>query len=37
MFLGIFGQYLARVYEEVKKRPHYIIEEVLGVNNGDKK
>ena len=26
MFLGIFGQYVARIYEEVKHRPHFIIE-----------
>lgn len=25
--LGIFGQYLAKVYMEVKRRPHYIISE----------
>lgn len=33
MFLGIFGQYLARVYEEVKKRPHYIVENTLGLKD----
>lgn len=27
--LGVIGEYLARIYEEVKKRPHYIIEETL--------
>lgn len=27
IFLGIMGQYIARIYEEVKKRPHYITEE----------
>lgn len=27
--LGIIGEYLARIYEEVKKRPEYIIEEKI--------
>ena len=25
--MGIFGQYLAKMYMEIKKRPHYIIAE----------
>ncbi len=31
--IGIMGQYLAKVYLEVKKRPHYIVQEcnILGV------
>ena len=28
--LGIIGYYIARIYEEIKGRPRYIIEEVLG-------
>ncbi len=28
--LGIIGQYLARIYEEVKMRPHYVVREQLG-------
>lgn len=28
--LGIIGEYLARIYDEVKKRPRYIIEEEIG-------
>lgn len=27
--LGIIGEYLARIYDEVKKRPEYIIEEKI--------
>ncbi len=28
--LGIIGYYIARIYEEVKGRPRYVIEEFLG-------
>ena len=28
--LGIIGYYIARIYEEIKGRPRYVIEEVLG-------
>jgi glycosyltransferase involved in cell wall biosynthesis len=29
MFLGIIGEYLARIYREIKGRPYYIIDEIL--------
>jgi dolichol-phosphate mannosyltransferase len=29
-FFFILGQYLARVYDEVRQRPHYIVAEVWG-------
>jgi len=30
--LGIIGEYLARIYDEVKSRPEYIISEKIGIN-----
>jgi dolichol-phosphate mannosyltransferase len=33
IFLGILGEYLGRIYDEVKKRPLYIIAEKLGFND----
>ncbi|MCL2203524.1 MAG: glycosyltransferase family 2 protein [Defluviitaleaceae bacterium] len=30
MILGIVGEYLGRVYEELKNRPSYIIQEIIG-------
>ena len=29
LFLGVIGEYLGRVYEEVKGRPHYVIDQVF--------
>lgn len=29
LFIGILGEYLARVHDEVKNRPHYIVAEVV--------
>jgi glycosyltransferase involved in cell wall biosynthesis len=34
IFMGIFGEYLGKVYKEVKKRPRYIIEEVVSGGEG---
>lgn len=31
--IGIIGEYLGRIYEEVKKRPLYIVESSIGFNN----
>jgi dolichol-phosphate mannosyltransferase len=28
-FLGIIGEYIGRVYEEAKGRPHYIVREMI--------
>jgi dolichol-phosphate mannosyltransferase len=30
LFLGIIGEYVGRVYEETKGRPHYVIARVIG-------
>lgn len=32
IILGIIGEYLARIYDEVKQRPNFIVKEAIGFN-----
>ncbi len=32
--IGILGEYVARIYEEVKQRPLYVVEETVGLGTG---
>ncbi len=32
--LGVIGEYLARIYEEVKARPLYVVAEEIGTGGG---
>ena len=34
--LGIIGEYIAKIYEEVKARPHYLVKASVGVNRKSK-
>lgn len=34
LFLGVIGEYLGRVYEETKGRPHYIVNKIVGRCSG---
>jgi dolichol-phosphate mannosyltransferase len=30
LILGVLGQYIAQIYEEVKERPNYIVKQEIG-------
>ena len=32
MFLGVLGEYMGRIYDEVKRRPLYLVDETLGID-----
>ena len=36
MGLGIMGEYIGRIYQEVRHRPRYVIKEVIDVENQGK-
>jgi dolichol-phosphate mannosyltransferase len=31
--IGILGEYIGRIYEEVKQRPMFVVEEMIGFDN----
>jgi dolichol-phosphate mannosyltransferase len=33
MALGIIGEYIGRIFEEVKQRPHYVVAELVGISD----
>lgn len=33
IFIGVLGEYIARIYNEVKGRPNYIIEHIFSANH----
>jgi polyisoprenyl-phosphate glycosyltransferase len=35
MFLGVLGEYIGRIYQEVKRRPHYFIQEIIHAPTGE--
>ncbi len=35
VMIGLLGEYLGRVYDEVKRRPLYLVQETTGVEDGD--
>ena len=32
--LGIIGEYVAKIYDEIKRRPPYLVEDSIGIDDG---
>ena len=32
LILGVLGQYIAQIYEEVKERPNFIVRQTVGID-----
>ena len=35
--MGLLGEYLGRIYDDVRKRPRYFVQQVVGRNNSEYK
>jgi polyisoprenyl-phosphate glycosyltransferase len=33
LFLGILGEYIGRIYDEVRQRPYYVVDQLVGFEN----
>jgi hypothetical protein len=34
LMLGVIGEYIGRIYAEVKRRPRWILRETIGIDSG---
>jgi dolichol-phosphate mannosyltransferase len=33
MFMGVIGEYIGAIFDEVKARPHYIVDESVNIES----